>query len=191
MTGHPPYPYSDGTRAILGPDVTATADGNTITWQGATYHRHRWETPDNPPASSGTAGNPLRGQIETAIQAVQDGHAAPVEVGDERIVDAVMGVVQPHFDQLADYENRITWHTTCASCARTLDSCYAETMRAEQAEAQLNAAKRKANEMGAWGVLHIENAATTPAAAHDGGPSVQEAAAADRVWWGGEKTGEQ
>jgi len=43
MTDHPPYPYSDGTRAILGPDVTATADGQTITWQGATYNRHPGE----------------------------------------------------------------------------------------------------------------------------------------------------
>jgi hypothetical protein len=39
--------------------------------------------------------------------------------------------------RLADYENRITWHTTCGSCARILDSAYAETVRAEQAEAAL------------------------------------------------------
>lgn len=35
----------------------------------------------------------LRRQITRAIQAIQDGQAAPVEVGDERIVDAVMPTV--------------------------------------------------------------------------------------------------
>lgn len=40
MTDHPPYPYSDGSRAVLGPDVYASADGQTITWQGSTFHRH-------------------------------------------------------------------------------------------------------------------------------------------------------
>lgn len=44
MTDHPPYPYSDGSRAVLGPDVYASADGNTITWQGAIYRRDRGET---------------------------------------------------------------------------------------------------------------------------------------------------
>ncbi|MEU3432323.1 hypothetical protein [Streptomyces sp. NPDC006863] len=40
-------------------------------------------------------------------------------------------------ERLADYENRINWHTTCASCARILDSAYAETVRAETAEARV------------------------------------------------------
>jgi hypothetical protein len=30
----------------------------------------------------------------------------------------------------------LNWHTTCPNCARTLDSCYAETMRAATAEQQ-------------------------------------------------------
>jgi hypothetical protein len=40
LPDHPPYPYSDGSRAVLGPDVYASADGNTIEWQGAIYRRH-------------------------------------------------------------------------------------------------------------------------------------------------------
>jgi hypothetical protein len=39
--------------------------------------------------------------------------------------------------KVADYENRITWHTTCGSCARTLDSGIRETERAERAEAAI------------------------------------------------------
>ncbi|GGW15801.1 hypothetical protein GCM10018980_51490 [Streptomyces capoamus] len=39
--------------------------------------------------------------------------------------------------QLADYENRIIWHSTCESCARTLDSAIRETERAERAEAAI------------------------------------------------------
>ena len=35
---------------------------------------------------------------------------------------------------LAEYENAITWDTTCLNCAHLLDQCYAETRRAEQAE---------------------------------------------------------
>ncbi|WP_336214466.1 hypothetical protein [Nonomuraea sp. LPB2021202275-12-8] len=38
---------------------------------------------------------------------------------------------------VANYENGITWHTTCNNCATLLDSSYAETVRAERAEARL------------------------------------------------------
>lgn len=41
---------------------------------------------------------------------------------------------------VADYENRINWHTTCASCARILDSSIRETERRERAEAALREA---------------------------------------------------
>lgn len=39
--------------------------------------------------------------------------------------------------KLAEYENAISWHTSCTSCAKVLDSAYAETIRREQAEAKL------------------------------------------------------
>jgi hypothetical protein len=48
--------------------------------------------------------------------------------------------------KVADYENRITWHTTCASCARILDSSIRETERAVKAEAELKALGRAAVE---------------------------------------------
>lgn len=43
MSDQPHYPYRDGDRAVLGPDVTATPDGMTITWQGANYRRDHGE----------------------------------------------------------------------------------------------------------------------------------------------------
>lgn len=45
--------------------------------------------------------------------------------------------VKPELDRIADYENRITWDTTCGSCARILDSSIRETERAERAEASV------------------------------------------------------
>lgn len=39
MSDQPHYPYADGEVAVLGPDVRATGDGMTITWQGARYRR--------------------------------------------------------------------------------------------------------------------------------------------------------
>lgn len=43
MSDQPHYPYADGGRAVLGPDVTASADGMTICWQGAKYRRDHGE----------------------------------------------------------------------------------------------------------------------------------------------------
>lgn len=37
--------------------------------------------------------------------------------------------------KITEIDHIINWHTTCASCARILDSAYAETVRAEKAEA--------------------------------------------------------
>jgi hypothetical protein len=38
--------------------------------------------------------------------------------------------------EVREYRNAITWNTTCVSCSKLLDSCYAETVRAEKAEAE-------------------------------------------------------
>jgi DNA repair exonuclease SbcCD ATPase subunit len=38
--------------------------------------------------------------------------------------------------RLAEQDSAITWGTSCLSCARVLDSCYAEHVRAEKAEAE-------------------------------------------------------
>jgi len=41
--------------------------------------------------------------------------------------------------KVLEYENAITWNTTCLSCSAVLDSAIAETFRREQAEAKLAA----------------------------------------------------
>lgn len=41
-------------------------------------------------------------------------------------------------------ENAITWGTSCTSCARVLDSAYAETVRREAAEAKLAEVRKRA-----------------------------------------------
>jgi len=50
------------------------------------------------------------------------------------LADAALAALKQELDALADYENRITWHTSCGSCARVLDSSIRETERAERAE---------------------------------------------------------
>jgi hypothetical protein len=59
------------------------------------------EAYDLPVALFGTEAETayLHRRVARAIQAVQDGEAAPVEVGDERIVDAVMPIVSQLLEQ--------------------------------------------------------------------------------------------
>ena len=49
-------------------------------------------------------------------------------------------VFQMCLRRLAEHENAITWDTTCLACAATLDRAYAETCRAERAEAAVTKA---------------------------------------------------
>lgn len=53
------------------------------------------------------------------------------------LADVALTALKQELDALADYENRITWHTSCGSCARVLDSSIRETERAERAEGLL------------------------------------------------------
>lgn len=55
----------------------------------------------------------------------------------DTLTDAIHAALQPRLAALAEYENAITWHTTCLNCARVLDSCIRETGRAEKAEGAL------------------------------------------------------
>jgi hypothetical protein len=41
--------------------------------------------------------------------------------------------------KVLEYEGAITWNTSCLSCSKILDACYAETVRRERAEAELAA----------------------------------------------------
>jgi hypothetical protein len=59
---------------------------------------------------------------------------AVLAVRDDELAAALVAV--------ADYENRITWDTTCKNCATVLDGAYAETVRAEKAEAALARVRR-------------------------------------------------
>lgn len=56
------------------------------------------------------------------------------------VADAVLVELKRELAALAEYENTITWMTTCTSCARVLDSSIRETERAEKAEAALDKA---------------------------------------------------
>lgn len=42
-------------------------------------------------------------------------------------------------EAIAEYEDAISWNTTCTTCARLLNACYAESCRAERAEQTLTA----------------------------------------------------
>jgi hypothetical protein len=54
-----------------------------------------------------------------------------------RAADAAMEIFEPSLDLLAEYENAITWNTSCLACSRTLDASIRDHDRAEQAEANL------------------------------------------------------
>jgi hypothetical protein len=56
-------------------------------------------------------------------------------------VDAEQADGDEAHTRLADYENRITWETTCGEHARLLDSCRAADERAEKAEQRAAAAE--------------------------------------------------
>lgn len=61
---------------------------------------------------------------------------------------------------LAEHENAITWDTTCPNCAKLLDASYAETVRAEKAEAEVAAARLTLTEREVdYQVALAENAA--------------------------------
>lgn len=55
----------------------------------------------------------------------------------EEQADAALRILHPQLSSWAEYENAITWHTECLSCANMLSSCIKETVRAETAEKEL------------------------------------------------------
>jgi hypothetical protein len=50
--------------------------------------------------------------------------------------------------KVADYENGISWNTSCTSCARVLDSSYRDHARAEKAELVVAAIRGYATDLG-------------------------------------------
>jgi hypothetical protein len=99
----------------------------------------------------------LREQIARAIHQSAELSVRLSLVEVQRLADAVLPVVQAHEkalrdgmeyvhadcekalrDEVQEYRNAITWDTTCFSCSKLLDRCYAETQRAETAEEALS-----------------------------------------------------
>ncbi|MFF2100917.1 hypothetical protein [Streptomyces sp. NPDC058202] len=86
------------------------------------------------PGQADLMADALVGELLPALAACSD----PIECSHE----AALGELAELRSRLADYENRITWETTCGSCARVLDSSIRETERAEKAEAAVARVRR-------------------------------------------------
>lgn len=78
----------------------------------------------------------------------------PLREAIERAEHAEAEVARLRAD-VADYEHRINWHTTCQQCAATLDGAYRETVRAEAAEALADSFRRQIRDLEARLRWHI------------------------------------
>ena len=58
------------------------------------------------------------------------------ETLSHRVALELLARIRADAERIRAYENGLTWQTTCANCAATLDRCAAETFRAEAAEAR-------------------------------------------------------
>lgn len=128
----------------------------------------------------------LRRQITRAVQSVQDGEAAPVEVGDERIVDAVMPIVRQVLEQRSELRAEIarleardtpTWRQRAETAEVTAARAYLLADRWEAAHGSSMFLVRSAgaelrDELG-------ESGATPCEVAHSG--EKYKASATDRV----------
>lgn len=74
---------------------------------------------------------------------------------DETQADTVLELLAPELAAWAEYENAVTWHTECLSCANMLSSCIKETVRAETAEAARDSALARCEEMNEAAVNHV------------------------------------
>jgi hypothetical protein len=129
------YAYIRALGDYLPPDPVHR---NAIIWRAVEAAAGARTTPDNPPTSS---NGPDNAQLQARLSRVLD--ECRVLIPNVQAA-AVLAELAPELTELLDYRNRITWETTCGGCARTLDSAYAETVRAEEAERQLAAAETRA-----------------------------------------------
>jgi hypothetical protein len=96
----------------------------------------------------------LRDHIRRVLARIDGFDFDSLEPHDYQIqATAILAELQPELVRLADYENRITWDTTCASCARILDSSIRETERAEKAEAAIDRVKAACDQLHRASVL--------------------------------------
>lgn len=92
-------------------------------------------TTDTPHADPQAARQARRTALRNLITRVGRGRAG-ADIGTMLglAVDAEIADADEAHTRIADYENRITWETTCGEHARLLDSCRAADERAEKAE---------------------------------------------------------
>jgi hypothetical protein len=164
-------------------------------------------TADNSPTSSDVSDNSLRDQLQAAIESeVYEFRERTMwwpegEITKEIARLATRGATETRDRELeqlrakvAEFDHIINWHTTCASCARILDSAYQETMRAEKAEVALREV------LGAFEAYWARASYCGPSesavqpehfkawrsvlqpADHDAGLTVAECRQDDRVW---------
>lgn len=74
---------------------------------------------------------------------------------DETLTSTVLELLAFELAAWAEYENAVTWHTECLSCANMLSSCITETVRAETAEAARDAALARCEEMNESAINHV------------------------------------
>lgn len=97
-----------------------------------------------------------------------------------RCEDGADATAQRLLDQRQELAaERYAWQERGLAAEAALAACTAQLVRDQAA---LAAAKKCARDVGAWGVLQAIDNASTPAPAPDGGPTVAEAAADDRLW---------
>jgi hypothetical protein len=73
-----------------------------------------------------------RALLALLLDRVERGALLPAEAP---LIRPLVLAEQGNADRAADYDNRLTWETTCGEHARLLDGCRAADERAEQAEA--------------------------------------------------------
>jgi hypothetical protein len=113
-----PADHEGAHEAHTTPDVT-------VTWTGG--------SPPNtdPQAARARRRHTIRWMLNLA-SLTPAGHA------DLRTaIEAEQADADEAYARLADYENRLSWETTCGEHARLLDACRAADERAEKAEAEL------------------------------------------------------
>jgi hypothetical protein len=131
-------------EAATGHEITCTAGFNDICTCTSALAQLRQRIADaiqqaahDCDSDTGPDAGACRAQHPIQIGAWHHGVVSEVYGPVDAITTAVLAAVQPEMAELADYRNRITWETNCGEHARLLDSCYAETVRAEQAEAEV------------------------------------------------------
>jgi hypothetical protein len=142
------------------------------------------------------AWDTLRARAFNAVQPAlrQAGEWLPLSAR-RAVADAVLAELKRELDAFAEYEGAINWMTTCTSCARVLDSAYAETVRAERAEATIGRVRKLGAELFVDGATHthraigrqILNALQAPG---DGETTPADEARLDRAHWEAKYAGE-